>query len=414
MTADLTPTPVPEDDLEAFLRDLALAFGEEIDTDELAMLRGEAEADRTLGVRDDGGRFLAGAAAQTHDLSVPGGARVPTAVVSLLAVRSVLRRRGLGRRLIGALHEQARERGEALAALQASEGVIYGRFGYAQAEPTADLRVDVRRSALRPDAPGAPATSGAQDAAPSIPTPDQAVELAVGLWERLRDQVPGMAHLTRSRATALLTRERIGRRDAGPRQLLAVGDRGLASYRIHEDWRRTGPHHTLRVGWFLATDADAEARLWRELLAVDLVATLSARGQPVDALLPRLLTDPWAAEIDHGEGMWLRVLDPSAALAARTLDADGEVVLEVHDELGIAEGRWRLVGQGGTASMVPCRDTPDVSLPVASLGAALLGGHRLATLARAGQASEHRLGAMATLDRMLAWPRAPWCPIPLA
>ncbi len=407
MTPDLTPTTVPQEDLEVLVRDLALAFGEELEADELALVRGEAEADRTLGVRDDKGQFLAGAAAQTHDLSLPGGARVPTAVVSLLAVRSVVRRRGLGRRLLGALHEQARERGEALAVLHASEATIYGRFGYAQAEPTLDLRLDVPRSGLRADAPGA------EGALASIPTPEQAVALALDLWEHLRDQVPGMPRLTRSRATALLTRARIGRRSGGPRQLLAIGDRALASYHIHDEWRRTGPHNTLRVGWLLAADAEAEAQLWRELLAVDLVGTLSARGQPTDALLPLVLSDPWAAEIDHGKGMWLRVLDPAAALAGRALDADGEVHLEVHDEQGLASGRWRLVGQGGTASVTPSRVAPDVSLPVTTLGAVLLGGHRLVPLARAGQASEHRPGAVATLDRMLAWPRAPWCPLSL-
>jgi GNAT superfamily N-acetyltransferase len=56
-------------------------------------------------------------AAQSLDVSVPGGAAVGMAGVSLLGVVPTHRRRGLGRAVMRTLHQQARERGEPLAGL---------------------------------------------------------------------------------------------------------------------------------------------------------------------------------------------------------------------------------------------------------------------------------------------------------
>ena len=46
-----------------------------------------------------------------------------------------------------------------------------------------------------------------------------------------------------------------------------------------------------------------------------------------------------------------------------------------------------------------------------ALGAAYLGGTRLATLAAAGLVTESRPGAVRELTAAMAWDPAPWCPI---
>ena len=68
-----------------------------------------------------------------RELTVPGGADVPTAAVTVVTVHPPYRRRGLLTAMMTHQLEQVAKRGEPLAALWASESLIYGRFGYGPA-----------------------------------------------------------------------------------------------------------------------------------------------------------------------------------------------------------------------------------------------------------------------------------------
>ena len=107
-----------------------------------------------------------------------------------------------------------------------------------------------------------------------------------------------------------------------------------------------------------------------------------------------------------GDGLWVRLVDVEAALAARTYEAGEPVVLEVAD--GFCpwnEGRYR-VGDG------VARDDADADLrlDVSALGSVYLGGFTFAQLARALRVEELRPGAIARADALFRTDRAPWCP----
>jgi len=62
------------------------------------------------------------------------------------------------------------------------------------------------------------------------------------------------------------------------------------------------------------------------------------------------------------------------------------------------------------AAVVERTDGPaDLSLDVADLAAAYLGGIRVADLARAGRVAELTAGALRRADALFASDRAPWC-----
>ncbi|WP_432831186.1 GNAT family N-acetyltransferase [Dactylosporangium sp. CA-092794] len=87
----------------------------------------------------------------TRDMAVPGGV-IPVAHVTGVAVANAHTRRGLLRRLIT---DQLTTAPEALAALWASEGRIYQRFGYGLASQNVTLRANLREVSLRmPPSPG--------------------------------------------------------------------------------------------------------------------------------------------------------------------------------------------------------------------------------------------------------------------
>ena len=83
--------------------------------------------------------IVGGAGAFPFELSIPGG-RLPCAGVTVVGVLPTHRRRGILNRMMRAQLADARERGEPIAALWASEETIYGQFGYGLATQDAMIR----------------------------------------------------------------------------------------------------------------------------------------------------------------------------------------------------------------------------------------------------------------------------------
>ena len=146
------------------------------------------ELDRALGVFEDG-ELVATAGTHSMRLTVPGGLAVPAAGIYGVTVLPTHRRQGLLTALVRRQLDDARSRGEPVAILHASEGAIYGRFGYGVASYLANLKVERSRSAFaRPLA-----ASGLRYVSPA-----EALEVIPGLAERLAAGQPGM--ITRSAA----------------------------------------------------------------------------------------------------------------------------------------------------------------------------------------------------------------------
>ena len=85
--------------------------------------------DRMHAALDDG-RIVAGAGVFPFELTVPGGNQIDSAGVTAVGVLGTHRRRGIISEIMRRQLAEARDRGEPVAILIASESAIYGRFGY--------------------------------------------------------------------------------------------------------------------------------------------------------------------------------------------------------------------------------------------------------------------------------------------
>ncbi len=112
---------------------------------------------------------------------------------------------------------------------------------------------------------------------------------------------------------------------------------------------------------------------------------------------------------DIGDGMWVRVFDVPRALAARTYEREGSIVLEIVDREA-SGGRTRVKLDGGPAGAT-CTETDrsaDLTLDVAALGTVYLGGISLRRAAAAFGVDEHREGALADADALFRTSDEPW------
>jgi predicted acetyltransferase len=400
---DLTLRTVRLDDDEDLLR-LARAVSRHFYEDEsdddlrpwLPVLR-----DCPAFVVEDGGRVVGNIASFPVDVSVPGGEPLPCAGITAVGVSQTHKRRGALRRMMRASLDDAVDRGQPVAALYASESVIYPRFGFGIAAPMLAYRIEASRVRfldpvdphlvvdLDPAAATAAATSVTSAVAAARPG---LVSRTPAQWQRHLVDTPGP------------------RDGASGRRLVQVPGRGYANYRVKESFQDGTPAGEVLVHELLAVDPEAEQALWQHVLGLDLVTSATAHLRPLDDTLPWLVEDRLRLRTHESAPLYVRLLDVPRCLASRASSVTDGLVLEVVDRDRDQGGRYRWdVSPEGAACTRTGADA-DATLTVDALAAVWLGGTSAAQLRAARRLEQHTAGATDRLDRMTATSHAPWTP----
>jgi len=397
---------VHPEEFPAYVEALSAGFLERPDVARVAAWVKEWwEPERTWAALD-GDRVCGTFRSFATELTVPGGGRLPAAGVTVVTVLPTHRRRGILRAMTAAEHGAIRARGEAVGLLYASEFPIYGRFGYGPATRIATWTLDVLATSFH-----GPAVSGVELA----PASEPAREEMKAVFEAWRARQPGELRRRPFRwdDDLGLVESAWGETWKGFLALHRGADGtvdGYARYRAEGKWERRQPRTVIKLNELHALTGEAYAALWRFLAETDLVATIVAEGRSPSERLPWLLTNHRAAvPSDVGEGLWVRLFDVPRALEARTYERAASLVLEVVDaELG-APVRVALEASPDGVSCTMTDRFADLTLPVAALGAAYLGGTRLRDAVIGTGADEHRAGALAEADALFRTADEPWC-----
>ncbi|MFF7946844.1 GNAT family N-acetyltransferase [Streptomyces griseorubiginosus] len=396
------------DDWDEWYDNLLRAFGGIPEpAEEREVFRELTEIDRSIGVWDDG-RCVGTAGAFSFRLTVPGGASVPAAGVTMVSVAATHRRRGVLTSMMRRQLDDVRSWGEPLAVLTASEPVIYGRFGYGVG--TYQLNADIDTARVRLSVP-----SGTDDVRLRYAAPADVLDACEAVYARLVSRRPGMIARIPGWERLWLLDPESTRDGASPLQCV-VAERdgevvGFVRYRVKADWDATGPKGTVVVSDLEALDPAGHGALWRFLFDLDLTSRIDIRRRPVDEAWQYLVSDIRRCSPLVRDALHVRLVDVGAALEARTYQTPVDVVLEVEDAFcPWNAGRWRLSGDAKGASCARTTDPADLALSVRELGAAYLGGVSLASLAGAGLVRELRQGALAEASVGFGSVVAPWLP----
>jgi predicted acetyltransferase len=388
--------PATRDEMDDFGRAVMSAFHRELTDEDRRHYERIDEPERSLAWFDDG-RIVAATGIYSRQVTVPGGV-VPCAAVTAVGVVPTHRRRGLLTEMMRRQLEDVRAAGDPVAVLWASEGPIYGRFGYGIGARIG--RLTARRPAARlaaPPPPGDPLRAGPAG---------EHVEAMRAVYERVRGARPGMLDRPEPWWDVRLYDPEPQRRGAQPLRAVLVPD-GYAIYAVRADRDEDGPSGEVAIRELVAATPAARALLWAFLLDQDLTRTISWALAPPDDPLWLMLTDPDAVRVGLASALWVRLVDVAAALTARTYATDPDVVLEVADVFcPWNAGRYRLTG--GACERTDAE--PDLALDTSALGAAYLGGTTLRELAGAGRVAELRPGAVARASAAFRGDVAPWCP----
>jgi predicted acetyltransferase len=389
-----------QEELAAAMNAIGHYFGTDYGTEDAERLAQWLEVGR-MQAAWDGDRCVGGAGAFSFRMATPGG-DVPCAGVTVVGVLPTHRRRGVLTGMMRALVAQAQERGEAAAYLFASEGTIYGRYGFGLASRMfeATLPIERTRFALPFEPRG---TVRLVDEA-------EAVRLFPPVYEQVYAQRPGLFRRDRAWWEKRRLHDDPARRRGCPlqRALLELdgAPAGYALYKVEQSWDLGASSGKLTVIEAVAPTPEATRELWRWLLDFDWTSQVVADLLPLDHPLFLLLADPRRLRAKVNDGVWVRLVDVEAALNARTY-RDGEpVVLEVEDAfLPENAGRYRLAPDGAVRTDAE----PDLRLDVSGLGSVYLGGFSFADLVRSSRAIELRPGAAGGADDLVRTEVAPWC-----
>lgn len=342
-------------------------------------------------------------------LTVPGGGSLTASAVTAVTVRSTHRRRGVLSALQADDIARAAAAGEAVGVLIASEWPIYGRYGYGPATWRGRWTVRTRAARFKADPVGTV----------EVVTATRARELIPDIYARYHAGQAGEIGRTDFRWDVDVGivqppgRPKVNTIFAVHRDEAGTPD-GYAMYHGEEKWDDGIPDNVLILDELHGASDAAELALWHYLSSIDLVATINADTRRVREPLTWHLQDARALRLrELGEFLWVRLFDVRAALTARRYERADQLVIDVVDRQGggngPATGRFELDASPEGAACVPTRRDPDLTVDVAALGAAYLGGTRLLDAVRAGGATESTAGALARADALLRTADEPWC-----
>ena len=388
-----------------FLLASELASGDVPDRHEIERERSIAEPDRNVAAFD-GPDIVGTAGAFTMPMTVPG-AELVVGYPTLVGVLPTHRRRGIAAGLMRALLDDARERGELLSVLYASEGGIYGRFGFGLGTIGLRLRIETARSAF---VRGYEASGQMR-----LVDRERAAKEILAVHEATRLGISGMVHLDERRLAYVIGHEHGAEKERPTFFALhegATGVDGYTMYKVAQDWPESTPNSTLHVRDLVAANPGAYADLWRFVLDVDLVTSVEASNRPIDEPLFHLAREPRRLRARMSDNLWVRLVDVPSELAARRYAAAGRLVLEAADPVCPWNGgRYALeAAEDGAAVVNPTTEGAEIACTASDLGATYLGGTSFRELHRAGRVEERAEGALARADAMFGWDPAPWSP----
>ena len=358
MMKDFELRPIDAHEVYAFAYCQASAFGGRYTPDKLESFAEELQLDRTLAVFD-GEDLVATTSSYLVPMTLPGLVRCEVAAVTDVSVAPTHRRRGLLNSMMRRQLDDLRSAHEVLAVLYASEGGIYGRYGYGPASFGARYEVDKRGEATMArvatpctpgpgDGPGSVRLLELAQAAEAFPAVHRAyVPTRVGELERGRGEwaeLLGSPHAAgeEARHRFYACYERDGSID------------GYAVYRVGpidpaDHWRRA-----VFVEELCTLSDESYTSLWRYLLGIDLTEQLRTASRPVDEPLRYMLEDQRRLRtLSWGDRTWVRLVDVEAALGRRRYEEGDALVMEVGDAFcPWNEGRFRLsVDRRGIATV---------------------------------------------------------------
>ncbi|BCZ23561.1 GNAT family N-acetyltransferase [Mycobacterium senriense] len=334
-------------------------------------------------------------------LTVPGGASLEAAWLSMIAVAATHQGKGIWQQLSIHGFGILQERGYPILCGVPTQPTVYEILGAGVTSYARTYDIEPRFTEMR----AKPTRNRAREVDAS-----EAARLLPPLYDRWCASTPGAL----SRDAAWwddVLEDRITQRDGGSALNFIIHPDGFVTYRVvgasPHAYRR--PFGTVIVQDFCPVTNEAHTELLATLVGNKTFDNIVIEV-PVDDPLPLKLKDQLAAKTKGlSDFLWMRIMDVPEALGARTYSADADLVLEITDPLSVAGGRYLLQTRGGVGKCTPHDGDADVQIGLGDLGTIYMGAHRASELHRANRINELQPGTLRALDAAFSTEGVPYC-----
>ena len=397
----------PPDRFRELLKLAGVAFSEDVPDDLVERVERVADRKRFFTALD-AEQMVATSGVFTMRMSVPGG-EMPAGGVTWVTVLPSHRRRGLMSGMMRLMIDDCHRRDEPLAMLWAAEGAIYQRFGFGLATVCVNLDAEPKAVGFAREWP--------REGSCRLLPAGEGLDLVTPVYEVARAQRSGFLSRTPNWWAGILpTPEKDGKGGEVRRLAVYETERGPEAYAIYKtkaEWNPRGPACLLTVEEAIGCTPRGTREIWRFLLDVDLVRTLKMWRLPYDHPLIALAAEPRRLGMTVSDGLWLRIVDVTAALEGRTYGSSGSdrLTFDLRDDYcPWNAGRWVLEVSEGRGRVARTEEAADLALDANDLASMFLGGFTATALAAAGRVVELRPGALAVADGLFPTATKPWCP----
>ncbi|MDJ0952495.1 MAG: GNAT family N-acetyltransferase [Acidimicrobiia bacterium] len=395
------------EDVDAFRQAISSGFGHDADLDdEQGGERFRAMFDRERMLPVFAGDEIMGTGGDfALTLTVPGGAQVPMSGLTIITVQPTHTRQGMLTAMMRKHIDAARDRGEPLGGLWASEVPIYGRYGYGPA---------VRMRGIKYDARFAGRGRSEEGVMVRLAPAEEAEVLLPPLFAAVQGGRPGMFQRSADwwKWRLFFDPEKHREGQSALRHAIAEVDGepvGYMTYRQKASWDQLAEGE-LRIREVIATTDAGYRALWHYATNVDLFPIVKCWNIAADDPLQLLLHDGRAVTTTNmSDSLWIRLVDVADALRRRTYAGSGTITIAVADAFADWNaGTYRITVENGVATVDKVVTEADLAMDVSTLGALYLGGRDAMGLARVGRI-EGSVEAVGKLDALFRISVAPWC-----
>lgn len=394
-----------EDDWQAVFENQARTFGDPVGPEDLEGWKRRVSLDNILIAEDvcdpEQPHLVGTSIIYPSRLTVPGGANLRVAWLTMIAVASTHQGKGLWAQLSAKGLGILLDRGYPIVCGVPTQTAMYDGFGAGVSSYSHTYSIDRRFAKLR-----------------TAPNRIRAREVNAA---EARQHLPEIYERWCAATNGAISRDDAWWADYLDDRPTQRGNGSALHYTIHPDgfltYRVVGSHQhafrpplgTVVVEDFCPVTDEAHTELLQTLLVLEMFYRVEIDVSPDDPL-PLKLVDQRAAETKGvSDFLWVRLNDVPETLNARTYAADADIVLDVTDPLGLAGGRFALRTRDGAGKCTPYDGSPDIEIGLADLATVYMGAHRASELARAGRITEARQGALAELDAAFRTDRTPFC-----
>lgn len=262
--------------------------------------------------------------------------------VTMVGTEPEFRRRGLVRQLITDLLHRGKGAGDVASILLASKGAIYQRFGYGQASSQVSYEFDPKEASfkLAMEDPGHIERMGHDEALPLITSIYKSYARSRNMLA-LRGEGSWGAFTTDMKKHKAFCCVHFNQ------------DNQPDGYCIYSTKWDESTGQELAIADFAYTSINAYRSIWNNICAHDLVTKIRWANVPEDDPAQALLLEPRCLNRKTSDGLWLRIIDVAAALAARHYDVDGDLVIGVKDDdvCPWNNAAYHLSARGGVATI---------------------------------------------------------------